>query len=85
MIFSGVNSATLALRAFNSADAFALIAIPFFMLSGKLMEMGYVGANRTACQLSSRLDLPGIYRSIFYGTGITVVPKVRDQADRYIP
>ena len=40
MIFSGMNPATLAQRMFSSADAFTLMAIPFFMFAGKLMEVG---------------------------------------------
>lgn len=40
MILSGMNPATLAQRMFSSADAFTLMAIPFFMFAGKLMEVG---------------------------------------------
>lgn len=40
MFFSDMNIATLAQRMYVSVDSFTLMAIPFFMLAGKLMEIG---------------------------------------------
>ena len=40
MLGSGMKVATLAQRTYTSVDSFTLMAIPFFMLAGKLMEVG---------------------------------------------
>ena len=40
MLGSGMKVATLAQRTYASVDSFTLMAIPFFMLAGKLMEVG---------------------------------------------
>ncbi len=40
MFLSGMNIATYAQRLFSAIDVFSLMAIPFFMLAGKLMEVG---------------------------------------------
>ena len=43
MLGSGMKVATLAQRTYASVDSFTLMAIPFFMLAGKLMEVGEIG------------------------------------------
>lgn len=40
MLGDGMHLATLAQRTHSAVDAFTLMAIPFFMLAGKLMEIG---------------------------------------------
>ncbi len=40
MLMDGMKIATLAQRTYASVDSFTLMAIPFFMLAGKLMEIG---------------------------------------------
>jgi C4-dicarboxylate transporter DctM subunit len=40
MILYDMNTATFAQRAYASVDSFTMMAIPFFMLAGKLMEIG---------------------------------------------
>lgn len=40
MLLSGMNVAAFAQRMFVSVDSFTMMAIPFFMLAGKLMEVG---------------------------------------------
>lgn len=40
MLLSGMNVAAFAQRMFVAVDSFTMMAIPFFMLAGKLMEVG---------------------------------------------
>ncbi|MGI5963531.1 MAG: TRAP transporter large permease [Lawsonibacter sp.] len=40
MLMSGMNVATFGQRMFVAVDSFTMMAIPFFMLAGKLMEVG---------------------------------------------
>ena len=40
MLLSGMNIVTFAQRMFVAVDSFSMMAIPFFMLAGKLMEVG---------------------------------------------
>ncbi len=40
MTLYGMNVATFAQRSYASVDSFTMMAIPFFMLAGKLMEVG---------------------------------------------
>jgi C4-dicarboxylate transporter DctM subunit len=40
MVLYDMNAATFAQRAYASVDSFTMMAIPFFMLAGKLMEVG---------------------------------------------
>jgi len=40
MLMSGMKIAVFAQRMFVAVDSFTMMAIPFFMLAGKLMEMG---------------------------------------------
>ncbi|MDR1646445.1 MAG: TRAP transporter large permease [Zoogloeaceae bacterium] len=45
MILYDMNVATFAQRAYASVDSFTMMAIPFFMLAGKLMEIGGMSAR----------------------------------------
>ena len=40
MLLSGMNIVTFAQRMFVAVDSFSMMAIPFFMLAGQLMEVG---------------------------------------------
>ena len=54
MLGSGMKVATLAQRTYASVDSFTLMAIPFFMLAGKLMEVG--GMSKRIVRLADCLD-----------------------------
>ena len=53
MMLYGMNPATFAQRAYASVDSFSMMAIPFFMLAGKLMEVG--GMSRRIVRFAEAL------------------------------
>ncbi len=53
MYLSGMDIATYGQRLFSAIDVFSLMAIPFFMLAGKLMEIG--GMSRRLVRLCNCL------------------------------
>ena len=53
LIFAGTPLTAAAQRVFAAADSFTYLAIPFFMLSGKLMEHG--GISRRMIKLAEVL------------------------------
>lgn len=53
MLLYGMNPATFAQRAYASVDSFSMMAIPFFMLAGKLMEVG--GMSRRIVRFAEAL------------------------------
>jgi C4-dicarboxylate transporter DctM subunit len=53
MIASDMNFATLAQRVHASVDSFTMLAIPLFMLAGKLMEVG--GMSRRIVDFADEL------------------------------
>lgn len=53
MLLSGMPVATFAQRMFVAVDSFTMMAIPFFMLAGKLMEVG--GMSRRIVRFANAL------------------------------
>lgn len=53
MFLSDMNIATFAQRTFASVDSFTMMAIPFFMLAGKIMEVG--GMSRRIVRFAEAL------------------------------
>lgn len=53
MLLSGMSPLVFAQRMFSAVDSFSMMAIPFFMLAGKLMEVG--GMSRRIVRLANCL------------------------------
>ena len=53
MLLNGLNVSVFAQRLFTATDSFTLLAIPFFMLAGKIMELG--GMSKRIVRLANSL------------------------------
>jgi TRAP-type transport system large permease protein len=72
MVLGNVNAQILAQRLIDGADSFPLLAIPFFLLAGELMNAGGLSKRIVALALSLFGHLRGGLGYVVIGTGLVL-------------